>query len=559
MISFWHSYQDWIILAAAVLIAWCWPRLGNRWFTAIERACEKFASHKTLAIVTAFLAPIAIRLVLLPIFPIRPPGVHDEFSYLLAADTFAHGRLANPPHPMWIFLDTFHVLQHPTYASMYPPAQGAVLAIGQLLGNPWIGVLLSMGAMFAALLWMLQGWLPPKWALLGAGLPFLQFGIFSYWMNGYWGGAVPAIGGALVMGALPRIFRKQHPRDGLLLGLGIAILSNSRPFEGLVLCVPVAIALTWWLFSKRSPAFRITFPRVIAPIVSVLLLTVLFIGYYNWRVTQNPFMLPHTLDDNLHLSVSNFVWPVQKPPMQYANPQFESFYNNWTRRQYNRTWADLQRISLNKVFYFQRFYLGTALLVPFLAFPWILFDRRTRLLLWQFILCSLGLFAVVWFNPHYAAPLLATFLCLLVQMFRHMRRWKIEERPVGVGLTRAIVLFTAVSFAICTYHPFQDHRTAYGLGWGEPNWQRADIAAQLNSTQGDHLVIVRYSLTHHNVLREWVYNDADIDHAHIVWAREIPGVDIGPLLNHYKDRSIWLVEADSFPVKVVPYSGQPQN
>ena len=50
----------------------------------------------------------------------------------------------------------------------------------------------------------------------------------------------------------------------------------------------------------------------------------------------------------------------------------------------------------------------------------------------------------------------------------------------------------------------------------------------------------------HEILEEWVYNDADIDGAKVVWARDMGTAKNQELLDYYKDRRVWLVEPLSY-------------
>ena len=523
------------------------PATGSRFFAPIERLGARLAKRKRLAVIAVGLAAILIRVSLLAFVPVPIPRVEDEFSYLLAADTFAHGHLTNPAPTLPIYFETIHVNVFPTYMSKYPPAQGAALAMGQILGHPWIGVLLSAGAMCGAIVWMLQGWLPAQWALVGGVLVVFHIGIFSYWTNSYWGGTVAAIGGALAIGALPRVMRFRRVRDAILLALGAAILANSRPFEGLIFCLPVFASLFAWVCGSRGPGWRVAWGQILVPIFAVLAATVAFMGYYNWRGTGKALLFPYSLNSRTYMSAPELVWQSVKPPLHYSNPQMKSFYTEWSQITSLSNRADSLGHAMSALGYDGMKYVGffwwPELCIPLLAAPWLLCDKRVRFLVIQFLFCFLGFLLVNWFSPHYAGALTATSFALVTQGLRHVRQWRLWQRNIGIGISRAVVV-CAVFLA-----PF--HQSYRELKPSLVN--RARLAAQLNAMPSDQLVIVRYS-PNHDATEEWVYNRADIDRAHVVWARDIPGVSLEPLLNYYRGRHVWTVDADSANPHLSSYS-----
>jgi len=540
------------------LLAVFLPLLTKRIFGAIEHFLSRLASRKTLAIIALFFAVIVVRLALLSQLPVPVPGIHDEFSYLLLADTLAHGRLANPTHPMWISFESFHINWVPTYSSKYPPAQGAVLAFGQLLGLPWIGALLSVAAMCAAILWMLQAWLPARWAFLGAALVALKFGIASYWVNSYWGGAVAATGGALVLGAMPRIVRRARARDALLLGLGIAVLANSRPYEGLLFCIPVACWFLWWLLGKiKSPASPRAFLKVLIPVAVLLVLTLGFMAFYNWRLTGNAFLFPYALNSRTYRTTGLFLWDRPKEPLHYHNQQFEDFYNGWEREDYQHTWEDVWQVTSEKLTRVGStyFWWGALLLLP--GLPCVFLDRRMRLPLFILLLGTAGFVVLIWSMPHYAAALTCVIFLFLIQAIRHLRTLRPRGRPIGLALSWAVVSLLVLDDAFSVRHHICDP-----LEWtcqGDPS--RAAIAEKLSKTPGKHLIVVRYDQDH-NLHDEWVYNGAEIDSAKVLWARELDPAQNAKLFAYFKDRHVWLVEPDADNTELTPYSfaaAQPED
>jgi hypothetical protein len=557
---------EFCLTLGCVAVALVRPQFGDRFFAWAEKRLSAFAQTRALAVATVGLLTLGFRLTLVPSLPIPQPKVTDEFSYLLSADTFAHGRLTNPTHPMWVHFETFQENMRPTYASMYYPGFGLMLALGQVvLGHPFWGVWLSGGLMTAGICWALQGWIPPAWAFLGGLLAMIRLATFSYWVDSYWGGTVAALGGALVIGALPRMKGEQRTRHAVLMALGMTLLLYTRPYEGLFFCLPVLASMVWWM-AREDPAMigaRLT--KLAVPFSALMLVAFAALGYYFWRVTGNPFITPYQVNMRTY-GLVYFPWEKVAVPPQFHHAEMRNVYLYGSKVGWQAFALHHQfKLQVLKALIVWLFYFGPLLTLPWIAWLftrkrenfWRTFTPELRLL---FAVCASTYFSCMLTiypgQPHYVAPLAAVFYAIALLMMRdlyHASSSRSAERLIArsVALICGILLLARIAAPAMRMTP-KPSWTRTWCSQDEQNLNRAKLSSLLEHMPGDHLAIVRYKADHDFILDEWVYNRADIDGSKVIWARDM-GAQNEELVRYFASRRVWLVEPDYDPPRLAPY------
>ena len=340
-----------------------------------------------------FVIAIALiaRALLLPFIGVPEPHINNEYSYLLMADTFLHGRLTNPTPPAWQHFETFHVNVRPSYHSIYPIGPGLALALGQVaFHQPWLGIYLSTALSCGAICWALQAFVPPVWALIGGLLSVARIAIFGYWMNSYFGGALAALGGALALGAVVRLFDREHsPVERTTLScvfaVALLILGTSRPYEGFAFSIPL---LVYFAYQQVKEGISTVQLRTVGlPVVAIGMLGVVMIGYYNYQTTGNELRMPYVLNHRTYWTLPFFLWDKGNPGLALNDPMFIQFMNI-TEKEFQlagaNSFSGFAAVQAGRLFKNWFFYVGVALALTFLIglLSSFFFRRKMQIALW---------------------------------------------------------------------------------------------------------------------------------------------------------------------------------
>jgi hypothetical protein len=513
------------------------------------------------------------------------PRVQDEFSYLLAADTFASGRLTNPTPFLWQCFEAPHVLMIPSYMSKYPPMQGLFLAVGQFFfGHPIFGVWLSCGLAAAAVCWMLQAWTRPKWAFFGTLLMISFIGINSYWAQSFWGGMPAVLGGALFFGGFRRLFNKISTFQTVMITLGGIVLLNTRPFEGVITMIFALVILAISLLKSNKNTFSEKCKKVLLPGVLLSATALTLMGYYNFRVTGNVFNLPYSEHHRQYFAAPLFIFQPKNTPTVGGNIRLRELSDYYTEPRFSKTIINLT--GLPDVIYLRPIYSLFSLLIYmpifFLSFATTIFlyavlipmikGRKWLIFIALTIVVTYACmsFATYWDQFHYSAHLTCCFFLLAIEAFRYfffliVKNKNMAHKKLAYGCLILLIIVTTVRLNTTEDGVFR----YYGVKQtGEVNLEngvtklqeielmtylRDRLEKTLSLNPDKYLLIVSYDAGY-SLDDEIVFNRADLENTQIIWAHDLGDEKNKELMNYYKNRKTLMlkISASQLEIKTLP-------
>jgi hypothetical protein len=459
---------------------------------------------------------------------IPPVSNMDEFSVLLGADTFRHLRLTNPTHPLWQSFETLHVIQIPSYASKFPPAPAALIALAEsIFGQPIWGSWLAVAVGGIAVFWMFAGWLPCRWAFVG-GLVAAANPVMLSWGRNYLACGIGLAGAALAIGGAVRIVRRRARSNGAIMALGLAVLANSRPYEGLVL----ACLLIGWVALRARPR------RLFSAVAGALpagLVVLGFMSYYNWSVTRNLFELPYVSHHKQYDMAPSFFFQDPQQPPEYRDAHIWQFHR-WELACWESYRAgDLWNVIWPKVRTF-RIPVLSPLAITIIFLPWAWRSGWVRFAAIGTAVMGTAMLFPLWLNLNYTAPILALFFIVELGCLQAGVGLMRDMTPMFRTVVGVALIIASLTVGVLVAQRINTNDSLYGE-------RRENIVNALNEYPEGNVVFVRYAPVR-NLFEEWVYNSADIDGQRVIWALDKGPEQNAAVMRYYSGRKFWLLLPD---------------
>lgn len=541
-------YEAWQLPLTLVmlLIALLITKYPLSLFTKAEHFISTIGDRPYLSAVLVGAVAACGRLALSPTLGVPQPIVADEVSLTLQAKTYLGGHLANYVHLLPDF-ESVYVILSPTYASMYPVLRSLPIFVGIGAGiGAWGGVLLSMVALTVAVYWMVREWINSRYALIAALIVIIRFGLFSLWVNSYWGGAFTALGGVLLLGGFKAVRSRPTVLNGALVGLGVLILMTTRPYEGMCYSLPFGVALVVRLIRSTTSERKRLVPAGLAAAVLVATGLALTIAD-NQAVTGDWKLEPYSLYRQTGAEVPAFLF--EGPGAQHGAPAryAKTRYNldietlSYERRQ---TSVGILSAEIYRLRNYWNFYVGFALLLPFVIGVYAL--RREPAVLLAAAALGVGLSLGTFDFAHYAAPGFGFVILTVMAGFQRLRVWRPWGYAYGLSLSRVLPLALVFGLVVplsaaLTGRPamrmYVNTHFSTPCCWLRPRSLHMTVEDLIDRFEGRNLVIVD-SGPKAPMEEILVSNDPDIDDAKSIWINDDAEFNRAAI-DRYPNRRIW--------------------
>jgi len=293
-----------LVLLTLPAMWWLWPEPGRRKQTGTAPDAAKQASGAGMTVLlgcTSLAMSLTVGLQQIPVLQTAwsdstvqtvplyrlPPAYHDEFSYLLQAETFRAGRLSWPPQTAGG--DAFHqihVLNRPRTASRYFPWTGLWILPFLLLGLPIAGHWLA-GALACMLFHrVLRTLISPHAANIGGLLLAFSPGL-ALFSNLLLAHHPTLLALAVFLWAILRVLDDGRWPLAAVAGTALTCAMLGRPMTAAGFALPFGLVLLQRLVLPLTPAQRMLTARTLICMALPLLAGFAVLAAMNQNITGN--------------------------------------------------------------------------------------------------------------------------------------------------------------------------------------------------------------------------------------------------------------------------------